>query len=100
VKRPTDCPKQRGRKIPCTLTQCRYYERHAKLSCALWEAENGEHKLEEIGDILGLSRQRIEQIQRQALAKLLTIAKRHGMTVDQLPALADAYGTPSRWRTR
>ena len=79
MSRPSDCPKANGRKVPCTLAHCRYYERHATRSCALWQAEQGPHLLAEIADVIGCTRERVRQIEARALRKLLDVAARRGL---------------------
>lgn len=39
-------------------------------SCALDVADRGDHNLEEIGDIMGITRERVRQIESVALSKL------------------------------
>jgi hypothetical protein len=43
----------------------------ASESCALDVAERGRHTQVSIGRLLGLSKQRVDQIEKEALAKLL-----------------------------
>ena len=40
--------------------------------------------LEEVGNVYGLTRERIRQIEMKALRKLRVIAKNYGITVDDL----------------
>ena len=83
---------------PCPRTGCRYYleapvleatrrgppRRHllvvdASDSCALDVAERGKSTLEAIGRRLGVSRQRVEQIEGRALRKVHEVLeRRHG----------------------
>ncbi len=65
---------------PCHWRSCRYHlprtttldgvQSEWNHSCALDVADLGEHSLEEIGEILGLTRERIRQIEAIALSKL------------------------------
>lgn len=67
---------------PCPFTRCRHHldreEKNQRLvaprahpeTCALDVADRGEHTLEEVGAIMGLTRQRVEQIEKLAMAKL------------------------------
>ncbi len=77
---------------PCDATLCRYHLSHdydnrrhgphpGPESCALDVADAGEHTLEECGNLLGLTRERVRQIEEQLLVKL---RKR--------PVLREAYG--------
>lgn len=81
-------PKTRGDcktiQRPCAYIGCKYHlylDEHKgnvstldswemKKSCALDIADAGEHTLEEIGDILNVTRERVRQIQDKALKKL------------------------------
>ncbi len=69
---------------PCLYVQCRYNlvldvaeAQFLEHSCALDEAEDGPRSLAELADIMGLSRERVRQIEQRALRKL-------GMTRDFL----------------
>lgn len=70
-----DCPDVR----PCPRKACRYHLGHAATrrgeSCALDVADGGGATLEEMGYLLGLTRERIRQIEAGALVKLTRIAK-------------------------
>ena len=67
---------------PCPWVSCRHHlglevyksgairETGASESCSLDVADRGEHTLEEVGAILGLSRQAVQQLERRALARL------------------------------
>ena len=74
-----DCPTFR----PCPYYTCRYNlqttvhkytcrikEQHD--SCALDIADKGEHTLEEVGEYMGITRERVRQIEEMALHKLRT----------------------------
>lgn len=54
----------------CRRSGCRYHERDARDGCALTEASGGPHSLQEIGHILGVTRERIRQIECEALRHL------------------------------
>ncbi len=60
---------------PCAWSSCFYHLDSNLASCTLDVAARGTNTLEEIGDIFGLTRERIRQIERAALDKL---ARRFG----------------------
>jgi hypothetical protein len=69
---------------PCPFLSCRYHiwpdiklraDSLPKQSCALDVADEGSHTLEQIGDIYGLTRERVRQILAAAIAKLLRRAR-------------------------
>lgn len=92
-------PKTRGECVngqrPCLFTACRYHlyhdvnpetgsvkfnfpnlePREMETSCALDVAEKGGATLEETGDVLNLTRERVRQIEAIALAKLGLVAE-------------------------
>lgn len=88
---------------PCPQIECRYHlstvrdpkgrpstlERDESYSCALDVADEGEHTLEEISEIVGLTRERVRQIEERALSKLRLQAKLHGL--DPSDILARPY---------
>lgn len=66
---------------PCERMECRYHlaeMQHGRRSgtqildepCALWCADRGGMTLDEIGKVFGLARERIRQLEDQALRKL------------------------------
>lgn len=67
---------------PCRQTQCRYHleqrsngEHRLKPTrdCALVVASEGEHTLEEVAAVLGVSDERVRQVEERALHKLRSI---------------------------
>jgi hypothetical protein len=67
IKR-SDCASQPR---PCPWAECRHHlPKGATESCALDVAENGHLKLGEVGALEGLSRERVRQLERQAIANL------------------------------
>lgn len=63
-----DCPERR----PCPHVTCRYHLPDG--DCALDHADNGPRSHAEIGAMLGVSRERVVQIERAAAQKLLRVA--------------------------
>lgn len=57
--------------VPCQKSECRYHiDSSSEYNCAILAAENGPMTLQEIGDIFGVSRMRICQIEKSILEKL------------------------------
>ena len=64
---------------PCTQVQCRYHLAHIgpgdhrtqpTRDCALAVAAEGPRTLDEVADVLGLTGERVRQIEERALTKL------------------------------
>lgn len=56
---------------PCPWSSCRYHLGDAAAdSCALDVADRGERTHEQIASLLGVTRQRVQQLEVQALAKV------------------------------
>jgi DNA-directed RNA polymerase specialized sigma subunit len=59
-------------KVPCKKSDCRQWIDSKKChNCVLISAKNGSKTLQEIGDIYGITRMRICQIEKNAIRKLL-----------------------------
>lgn len=84
---------------PCPFVSCRYHlyldvQSNGKIlfphgevdldqlpqTCALDVADHGEHVLSEVGEVIGLTRERIRQIEEIALRHLRQALKRAGLT--------------------
>lgn len=78
-----------GKRRPCPHIQCRYHLildgsvtrgipelEDLEQTCSLDVADAGEHSLEDIGTILGLTRERVRQIEEKAKEKLNKILLR------------------------
>lgn len=72
---PSRCPTER----PCPYVQCKWHlaldgagwhDGSARASCSLDIMDQGSHTLNEIGDILCITRERVRQIEYVALRKL------------------------------
>lgn len=55
---------------PCRWKDCYYYLKHEKASCVLDIADEGGITLEEVSEVMGVTRERIRQIETLALKKL------------------------------
>jgi hypothetical protein len=55
---------------PCDVSRCALYLDHHDHSCALDVAAEGPHSCQEIANLLGCTRERVRQIEAQALRKL------------------------------
>ena len=55
---------------PCLWRDCRYHLEDDKGTCTLDVADLGGLTLEEIGEFFGLTRERIRQIEQEAIRKL------------------------------
>ncbi len=63
--------KLREGNLPCNQSDCRKYIHHENSrNCSVLAAEDGPKTLQEIGDVFGVSRMRICQIEKSILAKL------------------------------
>jgi hypothetical protein len=60
---------------PCPWSECRYHLTHATESCALDVADQGGHTTGEVSAFMGVSRQRVEYLERRAIEK----ARRGGL---------------------
>ena len=57
--------------VQCENSLCRYWIEHPQCqNCVLLSAREGNKTLQEIGDIFGITRMRICQIEKKAILKL------------------------------
>ena len=71
VKNKTCYNTHREFKSSCKKSSCKYWMNcKAKNNCVLIAAKDGSRTLQEIGDLFGLTRMRICQIEKSALGKL------------------------------
>lgn len=77
-----ECSHERG-DAPCRNTLCRYHLEHRGYGehrltptrdCAIDVANEGERTTEEVAAVLGISRERVRQIEERAMRKLQRIA--------------------------
>lgn len=54
----------------CNNIECKYWENKCRKKCSILQSVNNEHTLQEIGEIFGISRMRVCQIEKNALNKL------------------------------
>lgn len=57
-------------KLDCKKTDCRYWNTKCENKCVISESANGTKTLQEIGDIFGVTRMRICQVEKKILSKL------------------------------
>lgn len=80
--------------LPCRLTRCRYHldarekgthrtARRTTETCALTVAESGPSEVNEVADHLGVTRQRVNQLEALALRKLARGARHLRRQVDE-----------------
>jgi|ETNvirnome_2_300_1030623.scaffolds.fasta_scaffold00545_6 hypothetical protein len=59
-------------KISCNNTDCKFWIRHSEsMNCTVLAGNKGPMTLQKIGDIFGVTRMRICQIEKKTLSKLL-----------------------------
>jgi len=90
---------------PCPFASCKWQNEDG--TCVLDIADDGGATLHEVGEHIGVTRERVRQIETNALRKLARAARRHGLTVEDVlginrPRHALDFGanTDSRGRDR
>lgn len=73
---------------PCPRSSCRYHLPRGRESCALDVADRGGATLEHIGEMLGITRERVRQIEAGALDKLRRRAERFELEREDIGELA------------
>jgi len=90
----------------CENTQCRYFERmkgdalQLFGNCTLRVANEGPHTLNEVSAILGVSKERVRQIEAQALRKLAFRATSEGLDFETRTLVNEVLGDVLRWPPR
>jgi hypothetical protein len=84
---------------PCPYSTCRYHLPPTRVqlngqepkfqpsgadSCALDVADRGPQQLRVIGELMGIVRERVRQIEARALRKLLSVAAKMGLGLDDI----------------
>lgn len=87
---------------PCTKTNCYYWERTSPEygNCTIRVANQGPHKLEELAEILDLSRERVRQIEAVALRHLAWVATKRGLTEKVINIVTSTLGNVCSWPLR
>ena len=61
----------KSKRIACKKKECRYWMDHSEsMNCTLVAAERGSMTLQEIGDIFGVTRMRICQLEKRIIKKI------------------------------
>ena len=80
--------------LPCTNGGCEFAIRQPEyMNCSFVASEAGEHTLEAVGEMMGITREGARQIEKRALVKLrlLRQLQDHGTSIHQ-PSLAAGPG--------
>ncbi|RLF27710.1 MAG: hypothetical protein DRN14_05055, partial [Thermoplasmata archaeon] len=87
----------------CHNTKCRYWEKMTPEgerlygNCTLRVANEGPHTLGEISTILGVTKERVRQLEAQALRRLAFQATKRGLDSALEEFITEFYGDVTRW---
>ncbi len=71
IKNTTCFAEHKKRKLTCGKTSCKNWMKHeGSLNCAVIGASTGKWILKDIGDVFGVTRMRICQIEKEIISKL------------------------------
>ncbi len=85
---------------PCNWITCEWYlprvKADAKFTCVLDVADLGGSTLEEVGELLGITRERVRQIEARAVSRIKK-ADRNVFNRDRLKILSESIGAGKGW---
>lgn len=94
IHAPPGSPRRRYPPGRCTVATCRHHLAGEPEPCSLVLARERPRTLAEVGEVLGgICRERVRQIEADALRNFKAAAERLGLTPDMLPDPS----MPSRW---
>jgi len=86
----------------CNKTNCCYWEKTIPEygNCTIRIANKGEHKLERLSEILGITRERVRQIEASALRHLAWTATKRGLSGKIRNIVVSTFGDVCFWPLR